>query len=188
MLSVLSILAVLSVVGGALGAGANVGHLGALLAPVTGGVGAESGAGSLEYILMGIAISAAVIGWFLADRMYRQKSPSLAELEAEPVGARKILVHKYYVDEFYGAAIIKPILVTSTYVLDWVVDKAILGGAAWILAGTSKFCGALLQRWQSGNIRSYAAWLAVGAAALLLFITIPYLLGAYGIDIRWGGH
>jgi len=28
--------------------------------------------------------------------------------------------------------------------------------------------GALVQRVQSGNIRSYAGWLAIGAAALLL--------------------
>jgi NADH-quinone oxidoreductase subunit L len=68
------------------------------------------------------------------------------------------------------------------------IDKAIIGGAAWTLGALAKFSGALLQRWQSGNIRSYAAWLTAGVAAVLLFIVIPILLGAYGIDIRWGGH
>jgi len=28
----------------------------------------------------------------------------------------------------------------------------------------------ILQYWQSGNIRSYAAWLTAGAAALLLYV------------------
>jgi hypothetical protein len=30
----------------------------------------------------------------------------------------------------------------------------------------------ILQRWQSGNLRSYAAWLAAGAAAVLLFLLL----------------
>jgi NADH-quinone oxidoreductase subunit L len=59
--------------------------------------------------------------------------------------------------------------VISRYILGWVVDGAILGGAAWLLGGIATFGGAILQRWQSGNLRSYAAWLATGAAVLLLF-------------------
>jgi hypothetical protein len=68
----------------------------------------------------------------------------------------------------------------STYLLGWVVDKAILGGAAWLLGGIATFSGALLQRWQSGNLRSYAAWLAAGAAAVLLFLFAPAILGNFG--------
>jgi NADH-quinone oxidoreductase subunit L len=98
-----------------------------------------------------------------------------------------LLENKYYVDEIYGATIVKPLLVISKYFLDWVVDKALLGGTAWLLGGIATFAGALLQRWQSGNIRSYAAWLAAGAAAVLLFALVPILLGAYGINIKWAG-
>jgi hypothetical protein len=36
------------------------------------------------------------------------------------------------------------------------------------------FAGAILQRWQSGNLRSYAAWLAAGAATVLLFVLVPW--------------
>ncbi len=69
---------------------------------------------------------------------------------------------------------VKPLLVLSKYLLDWVVDKALLGGTAWLLGGIATFAGALLQRWQSGNIRSYAAWLAAGAAAVLIFVVVPW--------------
>ena len=84
------------------------------------------------------------------------------------------MANKYYVDEFYGATVVKPLLAVSQYVLGWVVDTALLGGAAWLIGGTATFSGALLQRCQSGNIRSYAAWLAAGAAAVLLFIVVPW--------------
>ena len=54
------------------------------------------------------------------------------------------------------------------------MDVGILGGAAWLLGGVATFAGAILQRWQSGNLRSYAAWLAAGAAAVLLFLLVPW--------------
>jgi NADH-quinone oxidoreductase subunit L len=70
------------------------------------------------------------------------------------------------------------------------VDFAILGGLAWLLAGIAQFTGAILQRWQSGNIRSYAAWLALGAAALLLFVLVPWnsVLANYGIHLGMVGR
>jgi NADH-quinone oxidoreductase subunit L len=105
-------------------------------------------------------------------------------------GPYKLLVHKYWVDEFYGAVVVKPLMATSTYVLGWVVDKAVIGGAAWLLGGLATFAGALLQRWQSGNIRSYAAWVAAGAAALLLFVIVPWtsVLANFGIHLNMAGH
>jgi NADH-quinone oxidoreductase subunit L len=82
------------------------------------------------------------------------------------------------------------LLVTSNYFLEWVVDNFILGGLALLLGGIATFAGMLLQRWQSGNIRSYAAWLAAGAAALLLFVIVPWttVLADFGIHLNMAGH
>jgi NADH-quinone oxidoreductase subunit L len=101
-----------------------------------------------------------------------------------------VLAHKYWVDEFYGAVIVKPLMAVSKFVLEWVVDVAILGGLAWLLGGIATFTGAILQRWQSGNLRSYAAWLAAGAAALLLFALVPWttVLANVGIHFNVAGH
>jgi hypothetical protein len=77
---------------------------------------------------------------------------------------------KYYVDEIYGALIVKPLLAFSKYVLGGV--DLLLAGIAWLLAGIASIGGMILQRWQSGNLRSYAAWLAAGAAAVLLFLLL----------------
>ena len=89
-------------------------------------------------------------------------------------GPYKLLLHKYYVDEIYSLVIVKPLLAMSRFFLDWVVDVAILGGLAWLLGGIALLGGAILQRWQSGNLRSYAGWLAFGAAALLVFVLVPW--------------
>jgi NADH-quinone oxidoreductase subunit L len=183
MLSPLVILAMLSIVGGWVG----IERFAAYLSPATGPRAVEAGSSQLELILSIVAVAVAALGWFIAHNFYNQKPSRPAELAAAMPGPYNLLVHKYYVDEFYGAVIVKPLLAISTYVLGWVFDNAILGGLAWLLGGVATFCGALLQRWQSGNLRSYAAWLAAGAAALLLFLFAPALLASHGISTFWKG-
>jgi NADH-quinone oxidoreductase subunit L len=185
MLGPLVILAILSVVGGWLG----IERFAAFLAPAT-GTRPETASGNLELILSVIAVAVALIGWYIAHSFYQQKPEKPAELATAYPGGYKLLANKYYVDEFYGATVVRPLMVFSTYFLSWVVDKAILGGLAWLLGGIAVFSGAVLQRWQSGNIRSYAAWLAAGAAAVLLFVFIPWtsVLANFGIHLTMAGR
>jgi len=170
MLGPLVLLAILSIGGGWVALG---GRFYDFLAPVS-GPRAETGAGSLEYILMGVAVGVGLLGWFIAHMNYKPGSARVGSeaLATEPTGFTKLLANKYYVDEIYNAVLVRPLLLISRYILGWVVDGAILGGAAWLLGGTATFGGAILQRWQSGNLRSYAAWLAAGAAAVLLFVLL----------------
>jgi NADH-quinone oxidoreductase subunit L len=145
----------------------------------------------MEFLLSVIAVLVALEGWLIADKLYRRKPERPAQYAAALPASYKLLANKYYVDEFYGATVVKPLLIFSTYFLDWVVDKALLGGTAWLLGGITTFAGALLQRWQSGNIRSYAAWLAAGAAAVLLFIVVPWsalLASLSAIHFGVAGH
>jgi NADH-quinone oxidoreductase subunit L len=170
MLVPLVILGLLSICGGWVG----IERFAAFLAPSVGARTNEAGGASLELILSFAAVGVAILGWAAAHLFYKQESDRPAKLAADFPGAYNLLAHKYYVDEIYGAVVVKPLLLTSRYLLGGFVDKGILGGSAWLLAGTAKFSGALLQRWQSGNLRSYAAWLAAGAAAVLLFVVVPW--------------
>jgi NADH-quinone oxidoreductase subunit L len=186
MLGPLVILALLSIGGGWIG----IERFSAFLAPATGARAVDASGNHMELVLSIVAVAVALLGWYIADLLYRQKPARPEELAAAYPAGYTLLVKKYYVDEFYGATVVKPLLVMSTYFLGWVVDKAILGGAAWLLGGIATFCGALLQRWQSGNIRSYAAWLAAGAAAVLLFVVVPWgaVLANFGIHLNMAGH
>ena len=181
MLGPLVILAVLSVGGGWIG----MSRFGAYLAPSVGARPEEAG-GSLEYILTGLAVLAGAIGWFVAHRMYHRAKTADGLAATTPAGY-KLVFNKYYVDEIYGFAFVKPLLAISKYLLEWVVDFAILGGLAWLLAGFATLGGAILQRWQSGNLRSYAAWLALGAAVLLYFVLGPHTIGT-ALHLGMAGH
>jgi len=169
MLVPLVILALLSIGGGWIG----IERISAYLSPSTGALptSAESNP-HLELNLSLLAVAFAVVGWFFADWLYRRRPARATQLASAVPAAYQLLANKYYVDEFYGAMFVKPLLATSKYVLGWVIDVAILGGIAWLLAGVASLAGMILQRWQSGNLRSYAAWLALGAAAVLLFVLL----------------
>ncbi|HUA91395.1 MAG TPA: NADH-quinone oxidoreductase subunit L [Terracidiphilus sp.] len=173
MLGPLVILAALSIGGGFMGVGAGLGRFGAFLAPITGAYTAESSTPHLELYMSILAVAVALLGWFIADLFYRQRPQRPAQVAASLSGLYNLLYHKYYVDEFYGVGV-KALLGFSRWFLEMFVDGAVLGGTAWLLASTAKLSGAILQRWQSGNLRSYAAWLAVGAAAVLLFALLPW--------------
>ncbi len=169
MLGPLVILALLSICGGWIG----IERFSAFLSPSVGAAStstATPGNDALELLLSVLAVAVALIGWFIAYMLYSKKPERPAQLAAAHAGAYKLLANKYYVDEIYGAVIVKPLFAFSKYALGGV--ELLLTGVAWLLAGTATLAGMILQRWQSGNLRSYAAWLAAGAAAVLLFVLI----------------
>jgi NADH-quinone oxidoreductase subunit L len=146
---------------------------------------------SMELLLSVVAVLVALEGWLIADKFYRRKPERPAQYAAALPAGYKLLVNKYFVDEFYGAVVVKPLLAISKFFLEWVVDIGILGSAAWLLGGIATFAGAILQRWQSGNLRSYAAWLAAGAAAVLIFLLVPWatvLASLPAIHLGMAGH
>jgi len=183
----LVILAALSVCGGWIG----MERFGAFLAPSVGVLPTEAGNWRLELILSVVAVLVALEGWLIADKFYRRKPECPAQYAAALPAGYKLLANKYFVDEFYGATIVKPLLGFSKYILEWIVDVGILGGMTWLLGGIATLAGAILQRWQSGNLRSYAACLAAGAAAVLLFLLVPWatvLASLPAIHLGMAGH
>jgi NADH-quinone oxidoreductase subunit L len=175
----LLILALLSICGGWIGIDfangwVNMDRFSGFFAPVFGPPTANGGSSEIELYLSILAIGVALFGCLVAYLLYGQESDVPARLAGAFSGGYKLLANKYFVDEFYGATVVKPLLGFSKIILGWVVDVGILGGLAWLLGGVAMLSGAILQRWQSGNLRSYAAWLAAGAAVLLIFVLVPW--------------
>jgi NADH-quinone oxidoreductase subunit L len=175
MLTPLIVLGLLALAGGwigipkALGGGDQFAHF---LEPVvhvaTATQSIPAGAEGQERMFSLVSVIMAGIGWFFADLFYRRK-PGLADRLVERIsGVYGLVVHKYWIDQIYTAVIVAPLLFVTRYLLWGVADRGIVDGGATLAAGGVRGVGALVQRVQSGNIRSYAGWLALGAAALLL--------------------
>jgi NADH-quinone oxidoreductase subunit L len=172
MLGPLVILAILSVVGGWMGwpqalGGSNwfTHWMNWTLAPLAGE--AAGGSNQLEMTLAGVSTLVAATGWFIAHVMYFAK-PELPARLAQSLRAVYLLVkNKYWVDEIYGALVVAPILFVARWVLNGLIDRGVIDGGGMTAGYTAQGFGALVARIQSGNIRSYAGWLALFAALLL---------------------
>ena len=122
-----------------------------------------------------ISVIFGLCGIGLAWVMYVGR-PSLAESVKTAAGPIYTLIYnKYFVDEIYSLAIVKPIEVVSKFVLWKGVDEALIDkGAVNGLGHLIRGWGNLFRRIQSGSIRNYAAWVLAGS---LLVIFVMGLVG-----------
>src|SRR3974390_924848 len=125
---------------------------------------------STEYLFMGISVAAAAIGFLGAWFLYYKRTDLPAKMAASAGGLYRLVHDKNRIDELYGATIIRPIILFSTYVLYKGVDVALIDGGVDASAEGAKEISDGLRHMQSGNIRSYAGWVAAGAAVVIAFM------------------
>jgi NADH-quinone oxidoreductase subunit L len=163
-------LAVLTVLGGLLGASVQTGRIQHFLAPVVGE--AEHAAGglselALSVIATAVALAGLLVGWFV----YGSGRVDWQRLRRRLSGVRRTLAHGFYVDDVYGRGLVLPgktLSFFAAYTLDArVIDGAVdgLGRAFGRLAATGR-------RLQSGLVRSYALAFLLGAVALLIVLGV----------------
>jgi NADH-quinone oxidoreductase subunit L len=125
---------------------------------------------ALELTLSGVAVVAATVGLLVAWRMYSKDVKRPAE-----AGLHKLLYNKYYVDEIYQAAIIGPLVWISRNILWKAVDEGTIDGAVNGIGYGVREIGDGVRHAQSGNTRSYAVWVLVGAVVIFGIIFWPVL-------------
>jgi NADH-quinone oxidoreductase subunit L len=90
-------------------------------------------------------------------------------------GLHKILYNKYYVDELYQAMVVGPMVWLSRNVFWKVVDVGVIDGTVNGIASTAQAAGDTVRHTQSGNTRSYAVWVLMGAIVVFAIIFWPIL-------------
>ncbi|HWY08589.1 MAG TPA: NADH-quinone oxidoreductase subunit L [Candidatus Acidoferrales bacterium] len=184
MTAPLMILAFLSLTGGWFALPALFGgkdYFAEFLSPVFGAgeVGGGEAAQSLEHVLSIVAVVAATAGLLVAWRMYSKKVK-----RGTSEGVHKLLYNKYYVDELYATTIVRPLVWLSTNVLWKVVDAGMIDGAVNGVADGAAAVGDTVRHTQSGNTRSYAVWVVVGAIVILGIVFWPILHPALFEGVR----
>jgi NADH-quinone oxidoreductase subunit L len=168
MLVPLMILALLSLVGGFVGWGHHFEHF---LAPVLGSVeAAEVASHGTELLLMGVSVALAFLGAWLAYVLYCSRPELPQRIAASLGGLYQTVVHKYYIDELYGALFVKPLIDGSTRILWQDVDRKVIDAAVNDAGDGARHVSDEARHMQSGNIRSYAGWIAVGSAVVIAFM------------------
>jgi NADH-quinone oxidoreductase subunit L len=165
MLVPLMILALLSTVGGLVAIG---NHFEKFLAPVFGvHEAAEAASHGTELLLMGVSVAVAFSGALLAWFLYLAR-PELPQKIADSLGGvYETVIHKYYVDEIYAALFVKPLIEGSTKILWQGVDRKVIDDTINDSADAARHVSDEVRHMQSGNLRSYAGWIAAGSAVVI---------------------
>jgi len=118
--------------------------------------------------LMGISVAAGLLGIFIAYVMYVAKPGMADSLAGNMKGLYTLVYKKYFVDELYDATIVDPAVEGSRLVLWKGLDAGLIDGIVNGIGARSKDVGGVLRLLQSGNIRSYAAWVLFGSVLLIV--------------------
>jgi NADH-quinone oxidoreductase subunit L len=130
--------------------------------------GSEPGAAdAAEGVLMAVSTLVALGGIGVAVFFFQTRK-SAARAAAERFGGvYRLLLHKYYVDEIYDAAVVQPIKIVSEEGLWKIVDVKWIDGVVNGVGGAISGASELLRRLQTGSVRAYAASLFLGVVAIL---------------------
>jgi NADH-quinone oxidoreductase subunit L len=113
---------------------------------------------SAERLLAGVSVVIALlgmgIGWVIFNKRPLLKLPTILE-------------NKYYVDEIYDAALIRPIEGISREGLWKIIDIGVIDGLLHSLGGAVTDLGRLGRYLQAGFVRGYAAIILTGALILI---------------------
>ncbi len=174
----LMVLGVLSLAGGWVGIPAALGGndvIGHFLDPVFHGAAVPAAAPAvaaaahgLEISLAAISLATAALGIFVAWLFYHRKPGTGAKLARRFQPIYSLAYHKYWIDEIYGSFVVAPLLAFSRLILAGLVDGGVIQGTGAGLAASARGSSWLVRHMQSGKIRSYAGWLAAGAAAVIV--------------------
>jgi len=124
---------------------------------------------TLEMILIVVSVAIALIGIFMASRMYAGRAEAAERLRQSWGGLHRLLANKYFVDELYDAIIVRPIRLLSDFFWQ-IVDVRGIDGAVNGVGTFMRSTGDELRRWQTGLAQNYAVAIVIGTLLILAFV------------------
>ena len=116
---------------------------------------------------MAASVVLVLIAIFLAYQFYNRRIALATAWRERLSGVHKVLLNKYYVDEIYGAVIVRPLVYFSLFlwkIVDVILIDGLLNGLAAVYGDISQ----MLRGTQDGKVRSYATVFVVGVVLLVL--------------------
>ena len=130
---------------------------------------------TLEQQLTIAAFVLAAIGFFVAWWLVIRSKDARQKLATSLSALYKLLLGKYFVDELYAGAIVRPLVWTSRNILWHAIDEGVIDGTVNGVARVAHHTGDTLRYVESGNTRSYATWIVIGAVCFtfaLLYLAV----------------
>jgi NADH-quinone oxidoreductase subunit L len=124
----------------------------------------------MEVLLMALSVLLVLGAIWLARYYYDKNTAAVGRLRERFSGTHRLLLNKYYIDEVYGAVVVRPLVYGSVFL--WkIVDVLIIDGFMNGLAFLAKEISDTLRYVQSGRVRGYATLFVLGVV-----LVVGYLL------------
>ena len=130
--------------------------------------GAAHLSATTEELLIGTAVAIAIAGIAIAWTRLKPAALTTKSAALPATGIQRVLENKWYVDEVYDTAVVKPIYGASKGVL-WagvdvgIIDTMLVNGTAAL----ARFFGWVGSQLQTGRVGTYAWLLVIGAVLVL---------------------
>jgi NADH-quinone oxidoreductase subunit L len=175
----LVVLAVLSAIGGFMGIPHVIGEIlpghpgnwlehwlaGSIAKPAGFGHGSKM----MEWALMGISVSIASLSALTAYNFYVVDPERPAKFVQSLPKLHNLIYNKYFVDEFYFAKIINPI-VGGSRALWAFVDVNFIDRGTYVVGDFVRGIGLTVRTLQNGNMQQYALYIALAVAFIFMYL------------------
>ena len=122
-----------------------------------------------EWLLILASVAVALYGIYIAYVFYLRSPRTPHRVVARFPAIYKLLYNKYYVDEIYNAAFVKPMVNGSQAVYD-TFDLKVIDGTINGTAAATGFAGKALSFIQSGLVKDYALVILLGVVIFLGYL------------------
>ena len=118
-----------------------------------------------EYMLGGLNVLLALLGMGLAYKLFAKN----AEEAKENTFFKRLVIHKFYIDEIYDLIIVKPLVATSR-LIENVIDPKIFDGFINLNVWSYLRLATLFSKLQNGSVRYYALYILIGVSFLSYYM------------------
>ena len=117
-----------------------------------------------------LSLAMVCCGFFLAWFLYKKGMRKASTLAANYPAPRRIIFHKFYVDEFYLKYIVGTLKRSASLFAR--IDLRIIDGLVNLTGRIVEFFSILVRVFQTGVVHSYAFWFILGAVVVLFYVCL----------------
>ncbi len=117
-----------------------------------------------------MSLGVAVIGFALATWMYAPKHNPVPDMLAKKMPTlHRAALNRFYIDDAWQFFTHKVVFGCFSKPIAW-FDRHVIDGTFNFLAWGTQEAGETIRPWQSGDVRTYAAWFLTGSVAITLIL------------------
>jgi NADH-quinone oxidoreductase subunit L len=128
----------------------------------------------VEYILMTLTLILIIASILVARKYFLKREYQLSEKLSNSI-VYKLSANKFYLDNIYYAVVVTPLTWVSDKVLKNIIDIKLIDGLIHTISKKTIDLGTYIRKLQTGKIRDYLSNLTIGVIIILVIVIIAFI-------------